>query len=199
MNKKNLINALSVAALLILISGSCKKKTSNSNATPATGSSTTTAGTTTGNTTTGGTTTGGTTTGGTTTVTYKKVKVTGFSITEMESLAPPLGWDPNDGPDVYYKIFGSDNSTVKVNGFFDLRKDVVASDFPLNFVFTTPYVIDDLDTFFSLSVYDYDGNTEEKIGGLSFRFGQGDDKNYPSTHTETLYKCKVKYNIIWFN
>lgn len=196
-----------MAITLILVSIiACKKKTENAtenqSSTSTTGT-TTTGGTTTGGTTTGGTTTGGTTTGGTTTggstVVYKKVKVTGISITEMEDLSSPLGWDPNDGPDVYYKIFGSDNSTVKVDGFFDLRSNVVPSNLPLNFVFKTPYVIDDLDTFFSLSIYDYDGNTEQKIGGLSFRFGQGDDKNYPSTHTETLAKCKIKYTIIWFN
>ncbi|WP_317899574.1 hypothetical protein [Aurantibacillus circumpalustris] len=201
--KKNIRFLLFSAGMVCLFIFSCKKKETEqpqSNSTTTAG--TTTGGTTTGGTTTGGTTTGGTTTGGTTSGSsaFTKVRVTGFQIAELEDLEPPLGWDANDGPDVFYIIYKDEtNDKIAINGISDIRNNVVEKNLPLIFTFPSPHVINNLDDYFHLSIYDYDGSTDEFITGSSFRFKGSDYANYPTTVEKNYVKCKLKIYIQWFN
>ena len=100
---------------------------------------------------------------------YTNFKILSINITSMSFLdANSAGWDPFDGPDVYFNMEDV-NSNVLYGGSGSRFKDVLTGELPLTWNFVNAYEISNLGVTHFVTVYDYDTlDPNDLIGYIGF-------------------------------
>lgn len=99
---------------------------------------------------------------------YTNFKITSINVTSMSFLDnSSAGWDPFDGPDIYFNI--TDGSTTLVSGSSSRHSDVLTSELPIGWNLTTAHEITNLSVSRKIEIWDYDTlDPNDFIGSVSF-------------------------------
>ena len=128
---------------------------------------------------------------------YNNFKITSLKLTEMPFLDQnSSGWDPFDGPDVFFNI--TDGTNINFNGSSSKVNNVLTTNLPLNWNFSNSFQIQDITTNQYIDIWDYDTlDPNDFIGSVSFKLE--DYKNgYPSTITKSNGSISITITGEWY-
>jgi PKD repeat protein len=131
-----------------------------------------------------------------------KVKIMNVTVTGMPfTSSNGSGWDPVDGPDVYYKITDFAN-TVLFNSTSSSRKNnITINSLPISWQLTTPFETTNLTDFRFIELWDYDTlDPDDYIGYAGFDFSsyKSSANPYPSTISSTNAGITITLDLIWY-
>lgn len=142
--------------------------------------------------------------GGTTTISHTvtvrnkptSVKIKSFQIDAMPFLdANGSGWDPNSGPDVYFKITNN-STTTYIDGSGSIDYDVIPGDLPIGWNLSTPLTVSPLNQIRAFALYDYDSlDPDDFIGGIYINMSNYPD--YPDVITMEYGNFKFRIGVTW--
>jgi PKD repeat protein len=148
--------------------------------------------------------------GGSTSVT-KTINIaaalTKVKITKITLIAIPFtnltggGWDSSDGPDVFFKIQDVNSTTLFDATSANKRDNLILSNLPISWDFTTPFNITDLSASRFIQFYDYDSlSSNDDMGYVGFLFSNYTTGTtaYPTTVTKTQNGITVTLNLTWY-
>lgn len=129
---------------------------------------------------------------------YANFKITSVKITSMPFTdANGAGWDLTDGPDVFFNIETAAGS-VLFDGSASKSNNLLSSDLPLSWNFTTAYQITNTSVTNWVTIYDYDTlDPNDEIGFVGFKMD--DHKSgYPTTISKSSGSLSVTINGVWY-
>lgn len=129
---------------------------------------------------------------------YTNFKILSIKITEMPFLdANSAGWDPLDGPDVYFNMEDV-NSNVLFNGSSSRFKDVLVSELPFSWSFVDAYQITNLTVTHFVTVYDFDTlDPNDEIGYVGFTLSEHKD-GYPKSISKSRNGVNITITGEWY-
>jgi len=127
---------------------------------------------------------------------------TNFKITSLKVTAIPFldqnsnGWDPFDGPDVFFNI--TDGTNILLNGSSSRISDVLTSNLPLTWNFTNAYQITNITISQYITIWDYDSlDPNDFIGSIGFKLEEH-KSGYPKTITKSDGNITVSITGDWY-
>ena len=107
------------------------------------------------------------------------------------------GWDPLDGPDVFFNIENA-NSSIEVDGSGSKVNNVVSADLPLSWSFTNAFPITNLSATHYISIYDFDTlDPNDLVGEVGFTMSDL-KSGYPTTVTKTVGSLTITIIGEWY-
>ena len=129
---------------------------------------------------------------------YSNVKILTVKLVDMPFLdGNNAGWDPMDGPDVFFKIFDPSNNLLKEG---QRVSDIGPGNLPLGWNLTNAMLVTNLQTQYTIEFHDYDMiDPNDYIGGYYFRM-QDHKTGYPKTITleSSNSEVKIELGVEWY-
>lgn len=127
------------------------------------------------------------------------VKINKLTLTAMPFInSSGTGWDPSDGPDVFYNI--TDVNNIVLSGPSATSNNLIQSGLPITWTYSTPYVINNFSKAIYFDFWDYDtldpNDYINFVGFLMSNYTSGTNP-YPTTITETKNGITVTLNVTW--
>lgn len=109
------------------------------------------------------------------------------------------GWDPSDGPDVYFKITNANNDILPGgDGSGSAISDVTQSMLPISWNFNAPYFsVPDINTAIYIDLTDYDTFPPDQYIGWCGPFVMSSFTTYPATVSKIANGITVTLDIQW--
>lgn len=127
-----------------------------------------------------------------TTCKITSIKITAMPFTDLNG----SGWDPFDGPDVFFKIVTQNNS-VLLDGTSSRFNNITTNSLPLTWNLSTPFSITPLNTNRYIDIYDYDTlDPDDLIGTIGFN-PQLSFAGYPATKTLSNQGLTIVLGLQW--
>lgn len=129
--------------------------------------------------------------------TLSTCKITSVKITEMSFTdGSGLGWDPFDGPDVFFTI-SIPGGSVLLDASANRYSNISTSSLPISWNIASPVTISPLNQIRFIEIYDYDTlDPDDFIGGTSFNpstlIG-----SYPNSTTIKLQGITIVLGLQW--
>ncbi len=132
-----------------------------------------------------------------TTPNYTNFKILTLKITAMPFLdLNSAGWDPFDGPDVYFNI--TDGSNILMNGSSSKMSDVLSSNLPLTWNFSVAHQITNITMTQFIEIWDYDTlDPNDFIGSVGFKL-EDYKSGYPTSITKSNGGITVTITGNWY-
>lgn len=131
-----------------------------------------------------------------------KVKITKVTVTGMPFITSTgAGWDPSDGPDVFFKITNQSNTVLFDAGSSSRVSNVAPSSLPIAWTLTTPFEITDFTASRFIDLWDYDTlDPDDYINYVGFTMSDyaSGSNAYPSTVTKTQNGITITLNLTWY-
>jgi PKD repeat protein len=131
-----------------------------------------------------------------------KVKITKITITALPFITGTgAGWDPSDGPDVFFKITNQSNTVLFDATSSSKVNDVAPSSLPIAWTLATPFEITDLTAPKFINLWDYDTfDADDNIGYVGFLMSNytSGSNAYPQTVTQTQNGITITLNLTWY-
>lgn len=126
-----------------------------------------------------------------------QVRITKLTLVSMPFLDNNgAGWDPLDGPDVFFNILNQGGS-VLLSGEGGQVNNLLQSQLPIQWTFNTPYVVSNLSDPRYFQFYDFDtADPNDPINYVGIKFS--DWVTYPTTLTATQNGIEIKLTLEWF-
>ncbi|MCX7836051.1 MAG: PKD domain-containing protein [bacterium] len=103
------------------------------------------------------------------------------------------GWDLTTGPDVFCELVTNNTLIASTQPIFD----IVQSQLPLIWDFSTPYFISNRSQLYSLNIFDYDDfSSHDFIGSVNFAINNIGN-NYPANVLLQNGQVRVTLTLIW--
>jgi hypothetical protein len=130
-------------------------------------------------------------------INYTNFKITSIKITSMSFLDQNnAGWDPFDGPDVFYSI--TDGTTTLLNGTNSKINDVLSSNLPLTWNLTVAHQITNISVTQYINIIDYDTlDPNDSIGSIGFKIDEH-KSGYPKTITKSNGSLTITITGEWY-
>jgi PKD repeat protein len=126
-----------------------------------------------------------------------QVRITQVRLVDMPFLdGTGAGWDPLDGPDVYFDITNQ-SSTILRDGENSHGNNLLPSQLPIQWTLSTPFVVSSLTSPRFFLFYDYDSadpNDYINYVGLAF----SDLTSYPTSYQLTQNGITIRLTLEWF-
>ncbi len=129
---------------------------------------------------------------------YTNFRILNVKVTQMPFLDNNgAGWDPFDGPDVFFNLELQDNTEL-LNTSANRFNDVKLNNLPLSWDFVNAYTITNISVTQYVTVYDYDTlDPNDRIGFVGFTMS--DHKSgYPKAITKSNGGVTVTITGEWF-
>jgi PKD repeat protein len=132
---------------------------------------------------------------------YTKVKITKVTIINIPFVTGSgSGWDPSDGPDVFFKVTDINNTIVYEIPATERISDIAPSDLPIEWQLATTYEITNFNESRFVDIWDYDTfDPNDLIGYVGFKMSDytSGTNPYPTSVTNTENGITVKLDLVW--
>ncbi|MFZ4411999.1 MAG: PKD domain-containing protein [Bacteroidales bacterium] len=132
---------------------------------------------------------------------FTKVSITQITLTLMPFIdGNGAGWDPSDGPDVYFKISDLNNVVLYDATSASRFNNVTLSSLPIAWNLSTPFLITDFNAARFIDLWDYDTlDPDDNIGYVGFRMSDyiTGSNPYPSIVTKTQNGITILLSLSW--